>query len=118
MNRTQICRVLHEKHGLMHSEAKKVMDAFLDSIREALVNGDKRVIITGLGTFWVCHAYKGSYPRFRASGNLKALINVEKSRNQEQKESPETQPGDVRVGRDVVSGRSDTADHVLCSQEY
>ncbi|MGE5397424.1 MAG: HU family DNA-binding protein [Chitinophagales bacterium] len=52
MNKTGLVKSLAEKAGVTQKDAAKVLDAVLDSIKDALAKGDK-VQIIGFGTFEV-----------------------------------------------------------------
>lgn len=64
MNKTELVNAVSEKSGLGKAEALKAVDAFMDSIAEALKAGDK-VALLGFGTFSVAEkaARKGFNPR-------------------------------------------------------
>lgn len=52
MNKAQLIDAIAEKAGLTKADAKKALDAFVDSTTEALKNGD-RVALIGFGSFSV-----------------------------------------------------------------
>jgi len=52
VNKTELIKSLAEKAGVTQKEAAKVLDATVDSIQQALANGEK-VQIIGFGTFEV-----------------------------------------------------------------
>ena len=64
MNKAELVAAIAEKSGLSKANAKKALDAFIDSISEALANGD-RVSLVGFGTWKVAErkARKGRNPR-------------------------------------------------------
>ncbi len=64
MNKAELIAAIAEKSGLSKANAKKALDAFIDSISEALANGD-RVSLVGFGTWKVAErkARKGRNPR-------------------------------------------------------
>lgn len=52
MNKAQLIDAIAEKAGLTKADAKKALDAFVESTTEALKNGD-RVALIGFGSFAV-----------------------------------------------------------------
>lgn len=52
MNKTELVSAMAEKTGLTNKDAAAAVNAFIDSVREALVKGDK-VQLVGFGTFEV-----------------------------------------------------------------
>ena len=52
MNKTELIESIAAKAGLTKSDAKKAFEASLESVKEALVKGDK-VQLIGFGTFAV-----------------------------------------------------------------
>lgn len=52
MNKAQLIDAIAEKAGLTKADAKKALDAFVDSTTNALKNGD-RVALIGFGSFSV-----------------------------------------------------------------
>ncbi len=52
MNKSQLAEAAADRSGLSRGEAAKALDAVLDSITNALQNGEK-VSLTGFGTFEV-----------------------------------------------------------------
>lgn len=52
MNKAQLIDAIAEKAGLTKADAKKALDAFVDSTTDALKNGD-RVALIGFGSFAV-----------------------------------------------------------------
>ncbi len=64
MNKAELVNAVSEKSGLGKAESMKAVDAFIDTISEALKAGDK-VTLLGFGTFSVAEkaARKGFNPR-------------------------------------------------------
>lgn len=52
MNKSDLIASVAEKAGLQKREAERAVDAFIDSVQEALAKGDK-VTVVGFGTFEV-----------------------------------------------------------------
>ena len=52
MNKTELINAIAEKSGLSKSDSKKAIDAFEESVKDALKSGDK-VALIGFGTFSV-----------------------------------------------------------------
>jgi len=52
MNKAQLIDAIAEKAGLTKADAKKALDAFVESTTDALKNGD-RVALIGFGSFSV-----------------------------------------------------------------
>lgn len=50
MNKAQLIEAMAEKAGLSKADAKKALDAFVDTTTEALKGGD-RVALIGFGSF-------------------------------------------------------------------
>ncbi len=50
MNKSQLVDSVAEKSGISKADAKKAVEAFVDSVKETLVAGDKLALI-GFGTF-------------------------------------------------------------------
>ncbi|GFM32334.1 integration host factor subunit beta [Desulfovibrio subterraneus] len=90
MNKSELVKMLAEQHNLSNDEAVIVVNSFFDSVRDALLEGD-RVEIRGFGSFKVkdYSGYKGRNPKtgesvevaskklpvFRAGKELKELVN-------------------------------------------
>jgi DNA-binding protein HU-beta len=90
MTKQELSRKIAEATGLSQSEAKKSLDATLDTIEDSLKNGDK-VTFVGFGSFSVADrkARKGRNPRtgeeidipasktvkFAPGRNLKEILN-------------------------------------------
>ncbi|RRC98422.1 HU family DNA-binding protein [Prevotella sp. OH937_COT-195] len=64
MNKTELVKKIAEGAGLSQVDAKKALDATIDTIKEALANNDK-VALVGFGTFSVAvrEAHEGINPR-------------------------------------------------------
>ena len=91
MNKAELVRKMAEKSGLTKKEAEQALNAFMKSVEEALVEGDK-VQLVGFGTFEVSEraAREGRNPRsgetmtiaackapkFKAGKALKDAINA------------------------------------------
>jgi DNA-binding protein HU-beta len=52
MNKSELVKRMSEKGGITRADAEKALNAFMESVEEALVNGDK-VQLVGFGTFEV-----------------------------------------------------------------
>lgn len=50
MNKSELVSKIAEKSGLTKKDSEKALDAFVESVMEALQNGDK-VQLVGFGTF-------------------------------------------------------------------
>ncbi|HHY04064.1 MAG TPA: HU family DNA-binding protein [Thermoanaerobacterales bacterium] len=90
MNKADLISVMAEKSGLTKKDSEKALNAFVDAVQQALVEGD-RVQLVGFGTFEVRErsARKGrnpqtgeeidipaaSVPAFKAGKALKEAIN-------------------------------------------
>ena len=90
MNKADLISVIAEKSGLTKKDSEKALNAFVDAVQQALVEGD-RVQLVGFGTFEVRErsARKGrnpqtgeeidipaaSVPAFKAGKALKEAIN-------------------------------------------
>lgn len=77
MNKTQLIDAVAAKAGLSKVDAKKALDAVLDSIAEAVKSGDK-VALVGFGTFSVSEraARTGRNPQTGATIEIAAKKNV------------------------------------------
>ena len=91
MNKSELIKALAEKKNLHVDESTKIVSAFIDSIKEALVRGD-RVEIRGFGSFKIkdYNGYTGRNPKtgdvvdvrpkklpfFRPGKELKEYINT------------------------------------------
>lgn len=64
MNKTELAAIIAEKTGLTKKDAEAVLNAIMDSVKEALAKGDK-VSLVGFGTFEVREraAREGKNPR-------------------------------------------------------
>ncbi|MDD4730507.1 MAG: integration host factor subunit beta [Desulfovibrio sp.] len=90
MNKSELIKALAEQKKLHVDESTKIVSAFVDSIKEALVRGD-RVEIRGFGSFKikdyegyvgrnpktgdVVHVQPKKLPFFRPGKELKEFIN-------------------------------------------
>ncbi len=90
MNKAELISSMSEKGDLTKVEAEKALNAFVESVEEALVNGDK-VQLVGFGSFEVREraARKGRNPQtkeeitieaskapvFKAGKSLKDMVN-------------------------------------------
>lgn len=90
MNKAELIRSMSEKGEITKADAEKALNAFVESVQEALVNGDK-VQLIGFGSFEVREraARKGRNPRtkeeiiieasktpvFRVGKALKDMVN-------------------------------------------
>lgn len=90
MNKSELIKALAEKKKLHVDESTKIVSAFIDAIKEALISGD-RVEIRGFGSFKIKHydGYTGRNPKtgsvvevqpkklpfFRPGKQLKEYIN-------------------------------------------
>ncbi|RBP35559.1 bacterial nucleoid protein Hbs [Garciella nitratireducens DSM 15102] len=52
MNKSELITSMTEKSGLSKKDAEKALNSFIESVQEALVNGDK-VQLVGFGSFEV-----------------------------------------------------------------
>lgn len=76
MNRQEFVREVSKRKGLSKMKAYRSVNAVMDTIRMALLNGDK-VEIGGFGTFAVVTDLKGErIPVFKAGRTLKNIINI------------------------------------------
>ncbi len=73
MNKAELVAAIAKKSGLSKANAKKALDAFLDTVSEALAKGD-RVSLVGFGTWKVAErkARKGRNPRTKEVINIPA----------------------------------------------
>lgn len=64
MNKTELAAIIAEKAELTKKDAEAVLNAIMDSVKEALAKGDK-VSLVGFGTFEVREraAREGKNPR-------------------------------------------------------
>ncbi len=64
MNKAELISAIAEKSGLSKANAKKALDAFIETVTEALAKGD-RVSLVGFGSWKVAErkARKGRNPR-------------------------------------------------------
>lgn len=76
MNRQEFVREVSKRKGLSKMKAYRSVNAVMDTIRMALLNGDE-VEIGGFGTFGVVTDLKGErIPVFKAGRALKNIVNV------------------------------------------
>lgn len=79
MNRKEFVREVSKCKGLSKMKAYRSVNAVMDTIRMALLNGDE-VEIGGFGTFAVVADLKGErIPVFKAGRALKSVLNMEDS---------------------------------------
>lgn len=77
MNRKEFVREVSKRKGLTKMRAYRSVNAVMDTIRMALLNGDE-VEIGGFGTFAVVTDLKGErIPVFKAGRALKNVLNME-----------------------------------------
>ncbi len=50
MNKTELVAMVAEKAGFSKKDAEKAVNAFVDSVKEGLVKGDK-IVLVGFGSF-------------------------------------------------------------------
>lgn len=72
MNKSELIKTLSEMKNLHADEAAVIVGAFIDSIKEALVRGD-RVEIRGFGSFKI-KDYKGYQGRNPKTGDVVNVI--------------------------------------------
>lgn len=76
MNRKEFVREVSKRKGLSKMRAYRSVNAVMDTIRMALLNGDE-VEIGGFGSFAVVTDLKGErIPVFKAGKALKNIVNV------------------------------------------
>ncbi|MDE7303784.1 MAG: HU family DNA-binding protein [Oscillospiraceae bacterium] len=79
MNRKEFVKEVFKSKGLSKTRAYHSVNAVMDTIRMALLNGDE-VEIGGFGTFAVVTDLKGErIPVFKAGRALKSVLNMEDS---------------------------------------
>lgn len=73
MNKTELIAAMAEKAELSKKDAEKALNAFIDSVKDALAGGDK-VQLVGFGTFEVKEraARKGINPQTKAQITIPA----------------------------------------------
>lgn len=73
MNKSELTAMVAEKAGLTKKDADKAVNAFIDSVTEGLVNGEK-VVLVGFGSFETKQraARKGKNPQTGAEINIPA----------------------------------------------
>ena len=79
MNRKEFVKEVSKRKGLSRTRAYRSVNAVMDTIRMALLNGDE-VEIGGFGIFAVVTDLKGErIPVFKAGKALKNIINTSES---------------------------------------
>lgn len=73
MNKSELVANIAEKSGLSKADSTRALDAFLESVEDALVNGEK-VQLVGFGTFETREraAREGRNPRTKETINIPA----------------------------------------------
>ena len=73
MNKSELIAIIAEKSELSKKDAEKALNAFVDSVTDALVAGDK-VVLVGFGSFETKKraARKGKNPQTGAEINIPA----------------------------------------------
>lgn len=73
MNKADLIKSISEKGDITRVDAEKALNAFVESVEEALVNGDK-VQLVGFGTFEVREraARKGRNPQTKKEITIEA----------------------------------------------
>jgi DNA-binding protein HU-beta len=73
MNKTELVNAIAEKAEISKADAKKALDAFVDTVTDALKEGDK-IALVGFGTFSVSEkaARKGINPATGATIEIAA----------------------------------------------
>ncbi len=101
MNKAELVASMAEKAGMSKKDSEAALNAFMASVQESLVEGDK-VQLVGFGTFDVRErkARKGRNPRnpeqeisipaskapvFKAGKSLKELVNSKKKKKKSKK---------------------------------
>ncbi len=74
MNKAELIDSIAKKSELTKSQAKKALDAFIDSTHDALKKKDGRVALVGFGSFHVAKraARIGRNPKTKAKINIPA----------------------------------------------
>ena len=81
MNRKEFVKEVSKRKGLSKTRAYRSVNAVMDTIRMALLNGDE-VEIGGFGTFAVITELKGErIPVFKAGKTLKNVLNINRKEN-------------------------------------
>ena len=81
MNRKEFVKEVSKHKGLSKTRAYRSVNAVMDTIRMALLNGDE-VEIGGFGTFAVVTDLKGErIPVFKAGRALKNVLNINRKEN-------------------------------------
>ena len=78
MTKSQLIEQIAKDAGVSKTEAKQILNSFLDTISNELVNEDGKVRLSGFGTFSTAHrkARKGINPRTGESIKIKASNTV------------------------------------------
>lgn len=73
MNKAELVKKIAEKSSLSRTDSEKALNAFLESVEEGLVNGDK-IQLVGFGSFEVREraARKGRNPQTKQEITIKA----------------------------------------------
>jgi DNA-binding protein HU-beta len=73
MNKAELVKKMAEKSDLTRADAEKALNAFVESVEEGLVNGD-RIQLVGFGSFEVREraARKGRNPQTKQEITIKA----------------------------------------------
>lgn len=73
MNKAELVKKMAEKSDLTRADAEKALNAFVESVEEGLVNGD-RIQMVGFGSFEVREraARKGRNPQTKQEITIKA----------------------------------------------
>ena len=81
MNRKEFVKEVSKRKGLSQTREYCSVNAVMDTIRIALLNGDE-VEIGGFGTFAVVTDLKGErIPVFKAGKALKNILNINRKEN-------------------------------------
>lgn len=81
MKRTEFVTEISKIKGMNYKRSSKAVNAVMDTIRVALLNGDE-VEIGGFGTFAVVTDLKGEHiPVFKAGRALKNVLNINRKEN-------------------------------------
>jgi len=73
MNKAELIKSMSEKGGITKADAEKALNAFVESVQEALANGDK-IQLVGFGSFEVREraARKGRNPQTKEEITIEA----------------------------------------------
>lgn len=81
MKRTEFVTEISKIKGMNYKRSSKAVNAVMDTIRVALLNGDE-IEIGGFGTFAVVNDLNGErIPVFKAGRTLKNVININRKEN-------------------------------------